>query len=536
MWDNLKKDNKEKYKTLITNFASLSLAFSQKSEIFDFKFENQKRVSVTPIINSKFQETVFQKSFGAVGEDIANTSYDVSLITDDKKKYLVGIKSFGFHSGDQKIAQFKSDSVAENWEEILSTIKRNADSSETKKDADKLNHSLYLILAKKIATLRNDRIASSKELIKGFVATDKTVQGIYHVLMPSNKGKIPKIFVGETNYSPIDFKNIEILGSTNKKNPTNFKFYDGNHQYKYTSADSQLYMTFNNQDIVVDCWDVEYVNDPFYVFENLHISTKDDLSEKDNIITSISWMIANKDGEVEQSSGYNGFDGASKLARKNNYREKRISKIQEKYSSLVTEEPMDYIVSNLENILLTNWKTTAEKVEMKNIRLRLISYVEQINNKDILNDIESMVYRPTSEMYIPIPNSRKFHDEYPDFFGEGIGLFKEGSSQLLLPAEQRTFQLKFLTSGDVVKAYVNQDAGKGIQSYGNQQLLGEWILRGVFQLEPRKVLTRKRLEEIGINAIRLSKFGDNSFSIGIEFIWINSDNPPEDCIGWVSGK
>ncbi|MDO0994142.1 hypothetical protein [Staphylococcus borealis] len=99
MWSKLNVEEKLKYKKLITNFASLSEAFSQKSE----DVEGQ----VAPIVNSKFQETVFQKAFGAIGEDIANTSYDASLLLDEEHKYLVGIKSFGINSGDQKIAQFK---------------------------------------------------------------------------------------------------------------------------------------------------------------------------------------------------------------------------------------------------------------------------------------------------------------------------------------------------------------------------------------------------------------------------------------------
>ena len=33
MWEHLKQEQKEKYKTLITNFASLSEAFSQKAEV-----------------------------------------------------------------------------------------------------------------------------------------------------------------------------------------------------------------------------------------------------------------------------------------------------------------------------------------------------------------------------------------------------------------------------------------------------------------------------------------------------------------------
>lgn len=529
MWHELKEENKQKYKTFITNFASLSEIFSQKNS------DEQHNQIVTPVINSKFQETVFQKSFGAIGEDIANTSYDASLIIDENQKYLVGIKSFGLNSGDQKIAQFKSSSTSENWEETLSLIKRNADSSETKEIADNKNKSLYLQLAIRIATLRNARIASSKEQIKGFKATDKTVDAVYHVLMTSkNEGK-PKIYVGEIDYLPINIKNIEIIGSTSKSNPTNFKFKDGFNQYKYTSADSQLYMTFNNTEIVLEDWDVEYVDDPFYLFEQLHLKKEEPLPthEEDTFISSVSWMIANKKGEVEESSGYNGFDGASKLARIGNYREKRIKLVKIKHQNKISEQQIKNIIDKLNKILLTDWKSSKEKNEMKRIRLELINYVESIGNKELLQDIEALVYRPSSEMYIPIPDSRKFHESNPDFFGKDVGLFKGKSSKLLLPKEKRRFRLEFLASGDSIVAYINQDSGKGIQSYGNQQILGEWILRGVFQLEPREILTGKRLEEVGINAIRLNKFKDPSRGVGLEFIWIDEENPPADAIGWI---
>ena len=58
MWEHLKQEQKEKYKTLITNFASLSEAFSQKAEGED---SDDRESYVAPIVNSKFQETVFQK-------------------------------------------------------------------------------------------------------------------------------------------------------------------------------------------------------------------------------------------------------------------------------------------------------------------------------------------------------------------------------------------------------------------------------------------------------------------------------------------
>ncbi|OFI48526.1 hypothetical protein BG261_06410 [Floricoccus tropicus] len=526
MWEELKEENKQKYKTLITNFASLSEAFSQKAE----EMYGEKELYVAPIVNSKFQETVFQKSFGGVAEDIANTSYDVSLKLDNNKKYLIGIKSFGISSGDQKIAQFKSNSVSDDWGSILSKIKYNVENNENHEDENK---NLYKDLALKISYLRNDRIKSSKELIKGFKATDISVEAVYHVLMPSKKGDCPKIWVGETSYSPIDIDNLKIIGATSNKNPTNFKFTDGNHDYKYTSADSQLYMSFKNNDIVIDEWDVNYVNDPFSIFENLHLlSEKKQTNDLNEIEQTVSWMIANKKGEVEESSGFNGFDGATKLGKDS--RIKRIDQIEEKYTNILSADEMDYLISQLKIILLSKWKTTEDKRKMKEIRDELFSYAEKFDSQELINTLQSTLYRPVSEMYIPIPNSKKFHDENPNFFGQNIGTFKEGTSKLKLDKEKRVFNLEFMQSGDSIKAYINQDNGKSIQSKDKQSILGEWILRGIFQLKPREPLTKKRLDEIGINAIRLSKFKNTERGVGIEFIWIDEKNPPNDAWGWIN--
>lgn len=55
-----------------------------------------------------------------------------------------------------------------------------------------------------------------------------------------------------------------------------------------------------------------------------------------------------------------------------------------------------------------------------------------------------------------------------------------------------------------------------------------------FQLKKREVLTDQRLNELEINGIRLTRF--NNGEIGIEFIWIDIENPPHDAIGWVAKK
>ncbi|MDT3993505.1 hypothetical protein RPO40_00425, partial [Mammaliicoccus fleurettii] len=114
------------------------------------------------------------------------------------------------------------------------------------------------------------RIASSKAIIKGFNAINDNIKSVYHVLMPTKKGESPYIYVGEIDYSPIDIENIQILGATTKNKITNFKFTDGKHKYKYTSADSQLLMNFENKNIVLDKWKINYIDNPIKVFESIN--------------------------------------------------------------------------------------------------------------------------------------------------------------------------------------------------------------------------------------------------------------------------
>ena len=125
MWEILPSEQKSEYKRMILAFASLTEVFSQKAE------NNENKESYAPIINSKFQETVFQKAFNASAEDIGNTSYDAAislkLSENEEIKYLIGIKTFGINSGDQKIAQFKANH--QEWAEIINRIENNSKKS-----------------------------------------------------------------------------------------------------------------------------------------------------------------------------------------------------------------------------------------------------------------------------------------------------------------------------------------------------------------------------------------------------------------------
>lgn len=132
-------------------------------------------------------------------------------------------------------------------------------------------------------------------------------------------------------------------------------------------------------------------------------------------------------------------------------------------------------------------------------------------------------------MYIPIPNSKAFHEKHKDFFGKDIGTFEaKNPTKLALSKEERAFNLIFEPSGNMIKSYITQESGKAIESSNKQSYLGEWILRGVFQLGEYEQLTASHLNDIEINGIRLYK-KSKSEDIHLEFIWIDKDNPPEDC-------
>lgn len=530
MWDNLPRKDRDEYKRLILAFASLTEMFAQKADSED------SSVSLSPIINSKFQETVFQRAFHASAEDIGNTSYDAGIRYVDKdgkeEKYLIGIKTFGIASGAQKVAQFKA--YHNEWAKMINHMRENAIDSDgkakTKEQIDQANHQLYLSLAKELARLRNKRILSSESNIQGFtVSTEKDdIKSVYHVLMPSKKGDRPAIYVGETSYDKIAEENIEIIGCTGNKNPTNFNFTDGNHVYRFTSADSQLLMDFKNSEIVKEVWDVKYADDAYSLFSNLSNQIYGSEDNKKHIIESYSWMITNKKDMVELFSGFNSFYGVgSKMPMKE--RDKAIDRIRYTYQSVVDETMLLRITEYLTTYLKGTADTAYKKLGKIELRETIMNQVDEVDNPEFKTAVSKLLYRPYNEMYIPIPNSKAFHTAHPHFFGKNIGTFKDDGKKLALSASEREFTLVFEPSGERLRSYITQDSGKAIESTEKQTYLGEWILRGIFQLKNHEPLTTEKLKEVGINGIRLYKLKDSE-DIHLQFIWIDKDNLPDDYI------
>lgn len=566
MWNELPDSQKEFYKRMILAFASLSEMFAQKA---DYESDNDsgdedsgKAVAVAPIINSKYQETVFQRSFHAKAEDIGNTAYDASIsFKTDKisKKILVGIKTFGIGSGDQKIAQFKGSSP--EWTYLTEEMAKNAAGLDDRDSINIKNEGLYLEMAQILSKMRNERIESAEDAIKGFGEEDAEIECVYHVLMPSKTGESPQIYVGETSYTKIDTSSLKVtgkdangadLGCTSVRKPQNFKFSDGVHVYKFTPSDSQLYMTFNNKDIVVDTWNVIFDKNATEVF----LSQADklfgkmtagsaSLSEIDSVknssvsyspavTESYSWLIENSKGEVEKSSGFNNFYGVS--SKNPQARLSKYMELNEKYG-----DKDEYIhILNLLEIFVNGDSKSNDLFKVRDV---ILWELEAVESSDFKDKVTGMLFRLLDEMYIPLPNSAEFHRAHPDFFGPGIGRIvteesngkKSVRSSYASKAERdarklsKSFDLVFEPSGKSMKCFITQDNGKGLQSLEHQAILGNWILKRIFKLREYEPLTVKKMNEIGLNGIRIYRT-DSDDHPHLRFIWIDKDNLPKDFI------
>jgi hypothetical protein len=101
--------------------------------------------------------------------------------------------------------------------------------------------------------------------------------------------------------------------------------------------------------------------------------------------------------------------------------------------------------------------------------------------------------RNPNEVYIPIP--AWIHRKFPGFFPP-----RDVSFELVLP------------NGNKMSASLCQDGSKALMSNPNSAL-GEWLLRDVLNLKERKLLTYKKLQEIGFDSVVIYKKSNSEFDI-----------------------
>ena len=112
--------------------------------------------------------------------------------------------------------------------------------------------------------------------------------------------------------------------------------------------------------------------------------------------------------------------------------------------------------------------------------------------------------RPDFEAYIPVPIW--IHHVFPNFFGFDA-----------LNDEERKGNNNFklhLPSGEIIDAIVTQQNGKSLQT-NPQSILGKWILNEVFGLQAKQLLTRKRLDLLGVDSFKITKIDNQNFKIDL---------------------
>lgn len=101
--------------------------------------------------------------------------------------------------------------------------------------------------------------------------------------------------------------------------------------------------------------------------------------------------------------------------------------------------------------------------------------------------------RDISEVYIPVP--AYVHSKYPDFF----------------PDRETPFTLR-LPGGREMQSKICQSGGKALMSYSNREL-GQWILREVLKLKEGELFTTEKMQEIGIDSVRIDRISDNLYEM-----------------------
>lgn len=268
VWENYSKEQREEYIKFLQVYGALTNLF------------RQKKGDLIPYLDSKFQETIFAKSFNGENVDIGNTPHDVLSVFGDKR-VGIGLKTWmGSQPSFQKVMQLKK------YQNIINECKENEED-----------------LAYKISEIRNERMISDYERL-GLSENNN----IYHYIT-RDKGLFT---INECAYPLIDTKKLKDFNTTK----TSFTWSDGNKDFKYTFGDSQIWQKFDSNKygtLVLNSFKVEIIKDPFDFLLKSYL----DLIEKPKvdlleIVEVYLPLYSYRTKKVEEKSGLNAWRAAPK--------------------------------------------------------------------------------------------------------------------------------------------------------------------------------------------------------------------------------
>lgn len=273
IWEEYSKEQREEYIKFLQVYGALTNLF------------RQKKGDLIPYLDSKYQETIFAKSFKGQNVDIGNTPHDILSVFGDKR-VGIGLKTWmGSQPSFQKVMQLK------RYQNEINAYRNNLED-----------------LAYKISEIRNERVSSDYERL-GLLEKNN----IYHYVT-RDKGSFT---INECAYPLIDLTNLRDFN----KSRTAFSWSDGNKDYKYTFGDSQIWQKFDSnkyKSILLKTFDVKIIDDPFsFLLEAyLNLINKPQAVEED-LIEAYLPLYSFSSKEVEEKSGLNAWNAAPKTKDSN---------------------------------------------------------------------------------------------------------------------------------------------------------------------------------------------------------------------------
>jgi hypothetical protein len=258
----------------------------------------QKKGKKIPYLDSKFQETIFARSFNAKNVDKGNTPHDI-LSVFGQERIGIGIKTWlSSKPSYQKVMQLK------RYQDDIKSIQN-----------EKSNDALVLEISK----IKNQKLKSDYERL-GLSPQNN----IYHYVTRDEN----KFTINECAYTLIDLDNL-IVEETSK---SSIVWTDRHKRYKYTFGDSQIWQLFDpskKDSLLLDRFTVKILDDPFqFLLESYDqlieveqyyplIKPFPDMEKQEDIEEAYLPLYSYSRGEVKEKSGLNAWNAAPKNRESN---------------------------------------------------------------------------------------------------------------------------------------------------------------------------------------------------------------------------
>lgn len=277
VWGQYPIEQRQRYEKYLQGYGALTKLFTQKN-------------SHIPYLDSKYQETVYARAFDSKNTDIGNTPHDILSVVNGRN-IGIGLKTWM--------------NSAPSYQKVMQ-LKRYKDDIDQYLDSP-------TDLARKVSEIKNDRLESDYFRL----GLSENLNIYHYVVRDAGVFKI-----AETTYPEVDISHIRNAEfSKNNNKITAVAWSDDKKYYKYTFADSQVYMRFDlaaDDTVLVDTVPITVLDDPFTKILEL----ADELAASKDGATPVSSgskidlaylpLYSYRTGEVEARSGLNAWNGASK--------------------------------------------------------------------------------------------------------------------------------------------------------------------------------------------------------------------------------